>query len=416
MLDLVVWGLYAVVLYISFFLLLVFLEKGSLKEEVEWPDEWPSVSVIIPAYNEGDTIGMTIESVDAVEYPDYEIIVVNDGSEDNTREVAEKYEEEGVITLINQENQGKGAALNTGLEEADGKLFACVDADSKLMENSLKNIVADLEEDMGGIASAMKVYEPENLLQKMQWVEYMVGIFLRNIMGLVNAIHVTPGPLSIYRTSLVEKLGGFDEDSLVEDQEICFRMQDDQWRVGHSRKGEVYTVAPATLKEFYHQRYRWYRGSLETIIDYKHMFLNPKYGDFGLFGMPSKVAQAFLSILGLFLMSYYVLDPVYSFARDFAVLGFQAVNISLQGLTLQRVFEAIYWWAISQRFISLVLLGSVFMFSIFMAYLSAIHTEEEVFEYGYIGPLTYFFWYVFFIGFMWLVVVIDTVRKGERKW
>lgn len=414
MLDLVVWGLYAVVLYISFFLLLVFLEKGGLKEGVEWRDEWPSVSVIIPAFNEEETIGMTIESVDSVDYPDYEIIVVNDGSTDGTLEEAEKYEDR--VTLIDQENQGKGGALNAGLEEADGELFACVDADSRLTRNSLKNIVSDLDNDMGGIASAMKVHSPDNLLQKMQWVEYMVGIFLRNIMGLVNAIHVTPGPLSIYRTSLVEDLGGFDEDSLVEDQEICFRMQDNQWRVGHSRKGEVYTVAPKNLREFYHQRYRWYRGSLETIIDYRHMFLNPKYGDFGLFGMPTKIAQAFLSILGLFLMSYYVLNPIYSFARDFAVLGLNAINVSLQGITLERIVEAIYWWLISQRFISLVLLGSVFLFSVFMAYLSAIHTEEDVFGYGYLAPITYFFWYVFFIGFMWMVVVIDTVRKGERRW
>lgn len=416
--DLLVWGLYSAVLYISFFLLLVFLEKGGLKPEIEWLDEWPSVSLVIPAYNEEDTIGMTIESAADIEYPEdkYEIIVVDDGSEDRTGEIASKYENEEIITLIQQENKGKGAALNAGLKEAEGEFFGCVDADSRLSETSLKNIMSDFEEDMGGIASAMKVHEPKNLLQKVQWLEYMVGIFMRNIMGAVNAIHVTPGPLSIYRKEVLDDVGGFDNSSRVEDQEVCFRFQDNNYRVGHSRKGEVYTVAPPTVKAFFNQRYRWYRGSLETLIQYKHMFLNPKYGDFGMFSMPTKIAQGVLSILGLGLMTYYIINPLWAFAGDFAVLGFQKFAIDLSTLTVENFVSNFYWWIISQRFLSLILLGSVFLFSLFMAYLASIHTEEKLFEYGKLPPFIYFLWYVFFIGFMWLIVIIYVILGRDKKW
>ena len=123
MLTLIVWALYAAVLFISFFLLIVLLEHGGIKKEVEFRDEWPELTLIIPAYNEEETIQMTIESILDAEYPDekLELIVVNDGSEDNTAEEVEPYTDQ--LTLINQENQGKGAALNTGLEQVETELF-----------------------------------------------------------------------------------------------------------------------------------------------------------------------------------------------------------------------------------------------------------------------------------------------------
>ncbi len=418
MLRQLIWVIYAVILYISFFLLLVFLEEGRLRQDPDWPEKWPSVSLIIPAYNEEDTIGMTIESVDGIEYPEekYDIIVVNDGSEDQTREIVEEYSEEHDITVINQENQGKGAALNTGLAEAEGDLVACVDADSRLDKHSVKNIVADMDDKKAGIASAMKVYQPGNLLQRLQWVEYMVGIFLRNVMGLIDSIHVTPGPLSIYRREILEDVGGFDEDSLVEDQEICFRFQEQHWEVGHSRKGEVHTVAPATLKELYNQRYRWYRGSLENILKYKHMMMNPEYGDFGIFAVPSKLAQGFLSIAGLSLLSYLLLKPLYSFVLDFLAVGLDAITLNLDEITVEGIFSGFYWSVISFDVVTWMLLGSLFFLSIFVSYLSAIHTEEKLFEHGYIPVIIYVFWYFLFIGLMWAKVTVDFLLRREGRW
>lgn len=419
MLEFIVWGLYAVVLFITIFLLIVLLDDGHIISEIEWLDEWPKASLVIPAYNEEGSIAMTIESALAIEYPrdKLEIIVVNDGSNDNTKKETEPYSEEyDIVELINQENQGKGAALNTGLERANGKYLACVDADSKLEENSLKNIVSEFDEDTGAVASAMKVYEPKSFLQKLQWLEYMVGIFLRNVMSIINAIHVTPGPLSIYRKKVVEDLGGFDEKSLVEDQEICFRLQKNNWGVKHSRKGEVHTIAPKTLKAFYNQRLRWYRGSIENIIKYKEMILNKAYGDFGMFALPTKLLQGILSILAMIIIIYYILQPLKGFIENLMLLGWQGYYIALTQITISSLFTSIYWFLISWRVMTVFLIFSMFFVSLITAYMAAIHTEENLFEYGILPTIVYLFWYVLFVGFMWLATLIDIIRNPEGAW
>jgi cellulose synthase/poly-beta-1,6-N-acetylglucosamine synthase-like glycosyltransferase len=420
MLTVLVWMLYAAVLFISFFLMIVLLEHGGIKKPVEWLAEWPSLTLIIPAYNEEETIQMTIESVLDAEYPEdkLDVIVVNDGSEDNTAEKVEPYTDK--VELINQENQGKGAALNKGLEEVETELFGCVDADSRLDEKSLKNIVSELDEDAGGIASAMKVYQPQNLLQKLQWAEYLMGIFLRNIMAFIDSIHVTPGPLSIYRSEPVKKLGGFDEDSMVEDQEICFKLQDNGWKISHSRRGEVYTVAPKTVKEFYNQRYRWYKGALQNIVKYKHMILNREYGDFGMFSIPTKIAQSALSIAALFIMSYYLVKPIFEFGQSVMRIGVEAYITALEMFTLSDLADTVYWGVMSIDLVSITLLLSLLLLTFILYFMTTQHTGEDMFAQGVIPILIYIFWYFLFVGAIWLIVYIDSIKDhftpGETEW
>ncbi|MFQ3308323.1 MAG: biofilm PGA synthesis N-glycosyltransferase PgaC [Candidatus Nanohaloarchaea archaeon] len=420
MLTAIVWVLYAAVLFISFFLLIVLLEHGGIKKPVEWLDEWPKLTLIIPAYNEEETIQMTIESILAADYPSdkLNIIVVNDGSQDETAEKVEPYTDR--VDLINQENQGKGAALNTGLDKVETELFGCVDADSRLKDDSLKNIVSELEEGSGGIASAMKVYQPQNMLQKLQWVEYLMGIFLRNIMSFIDSIHVTPGPLSIYRTEPVKELGGFDEDSIVEDQEICFKLQNNGWDISHSRRGEVFTVAPETVREFYDQRYRWYKGALQNIVKYKHMIFNREYGDFGMFSIPTKIAQSILSVTALFIISYYILDPVYNLFLSVNRIGIEAYLTALEMLSVSEVITTLYWILVSIDVVSITLLGSLVFLTFILYFMTIQHTEEDMFAQGLLPMLIYIFWYFLFVGAIWLIVYIDSIKdhltKGETEW
>lgn len=417
-----VWTIYIIVLFISFFLLIVFLENGGIRDPVEYPEKWPKVTITIPAYNEEETISDTIQSALQTEYPESkkEIIVVNDGSQDQTQKEAQKHTEKENVRLINQENQGKGAALNTGLEKAEGKIFACLDADSYLADDSLKNIVAELGEDEEGLASAMKVHKPQNFLQKLQWVEYLVGIFMRNIMDDINSIHVTPGPLSIYRTDKLREVDGFDNSSLVEDQEICFRFQENHWKVGHSRKGDSLTVAPETWKQFYNQRLRWYKGSIENIFKYKNMMLNSKYGDFGMFAVPTKLVQGVASIAGMFIISYYFLEPFFSFLRDFMVIGTDAIDLSMSEITIPFIINTIQWFVLGLEWITITFLATLIFFSIFLFYIAALHTEEKPLEQGILAPAIYMFWYFIVIGFMWLVsfvsITLDIILDREKRW
>lgn len=418
MIQPMLWILYGVTIYVTVFILLVFLDGGKLRPEVEWLEEWPSISLVIPAYNEEDSIGMTIESCLGVNYPreKLEVIVVDDGSTDKTEERALEYEDNELVKVITQENKGKGGALNTGLEEASGEFMACVDADSRIMEESLKNIVSQFDDDTAAIASAMKVHDPQNMVQKIQWFEYMVGIFHRSIMSIINAIHVTPGPLSVYRRHVIDEVGGFDEDSLVEDQEICFRLQKYQWKVRSSRKGEVYTITPATFRDLYNQRKRWYRGSLENIIKYKEMMFNPKYGDFAYFGLPSKLVAGGLSIATLFLILYFTLTPIFDMLHNLSQLGLDYFNPLFAGFSLSRAIYNAYWGIISVRYINVLMILAMFIVSGFLAYLAAKHTDENVLEQGLVPTFIYLAWYVLFVGFMWLVVVVEMILDIDTTW
>lgn len=418
MIELMLWLLYGATLFVTVFILLVFIDSGELKPEVKWLEEWPTISLVIPAYNEEESIGMTIESCLNVNYPRelLEVIVVDDGSTDRTEERAREYEDKGSVTVISQENQGKGGALNTGLERATGKFLACVDADSRIMSDSLKNMVSQFDEDTAAIASAMKVHNPQSRVQKIQWVEYMVGIFHRSVMSAINSIHVTPGPLSVYRRQVIEDVGGFDEESLVEDQEICFRLQKHHWKVLSSRKGEVHTIAPATMKSLYYQRKRWYRGSIENIIKYREMLLNSEYGEFGYFALPSKLVAGGLSIATLFLITYFVFTPILDLMYNVSQVGFSALNPFTAGISLSQALNMAYWNIVSIRYINVLLILSMFVVTGFLVYLASLHTEEKVLEQGILSTFIYLAWYVLFVGFVWLVVIIEMIFDRDARW
>lgn len=418
MMDVLLWLLYGATIYVTVFLLLVFLEGGELKPEVEWLEKWPSITLVIPAYNEEESIGMTIESCLSVDYPrdKMEVIVVDDGSTDKTEERAREYEENDVVTVISQKNKGKGGALNTGLENASGKFMACVDADSRIMETSLKNMVSQFDQDTAAVASAMKAYEPSNMVQKVQWFEYIVGIFTRSIMSIINAIHVTPGPLSVYRREVLEEVGGFDEESLVEDQEICFRLQKNQWKVKSSRKGEVYTIVPQNFKELYHQRKRWYRGSIENLIKYREMMFNSDYGDFGYFGLTSKVLTGVLSMMAVLIITYVTALPIYNILHNIYNVGIMNIISGASSLSLGMLLDKAYWAVISMRFTSILMIATMFVVSASMAYMAAQHTEEKVLKQGIVPTFIYLAWYVLFVGFMYIVVSLEMIFDIEAKW
>ncbi|QKQ98391.1 glycosyltransferase [Candidatus Nanohaloarchaea archaeon] len=416
MLEPVMWVLYAIVLYITFFLLVTLFDKGHIKPDRKGINEYPSLSLIIPAYNEEETIAMTIDSALDINYPrdKYDIIVVNDGSTDSTLEEAKKFEENENVTIIDKENGGKGSALNAGVRESDSEVVACVDADSILQEDSLKHMVAEMGDEYAGVASAMKVYRPDNMLQKLQWVEYIVGIFTRNIMGLMNAIHVTPGPLSVYDREKIIEVGMFDEDSLVEDQEICFRLQEEHYKIGHASHAEVYTVAPSTWEEFKAQRYRWYRGSLETAIQYKHMLFNRDYGDLGMFAVPAKLAQTFLSLVVLFITLYMFGRPLVEFLVEFAKIGWYVFQF--EPLTLSSLANQIYWSLISIRYTTFFFIAALFGTSITMAYFASKHTKENLLKQGILPVAAYLGFFVFINGYLWLKVIVSMLKGTERTW
>jgi cellulose synthase/poly-beta-1,6-N-acetylglucosamine synthase-like glycosyltransferase len=289
---------------VVFYFILLFTYRKNYDEEPPIDEDWtPYVSIIVPAYNEEKYISKCLEMLLNIDYPKerLEIIVINDGSTDNTEKEARKFEKYGV-KVYTQKNAGKGAALNHGLRIARGEFIVTMDADSYVTPGTLRQLLAFFKEDekVMAVTPAIKIRPSKNLLVELQRIEYLMIIFSRKLLSFIDAVPVTPGPFSVFRASVFKEVGGFDENNLVEDQEIALRIQKHNYKIKSSVKAEVYTEPPDNLNDLLKQRIRWQRGGIRNYWKYKHM-ITPEYGDFGLFFIPLNfiTLAAFFVVLGL---------------------------------------------------------------------------------------------------------------------
>ena len=286
-------------LYYQIFLLVTFFEKEEEDSEEKEVYE-PTVTIVVPCFNEVRTIAKTVTSLLKLNYPKEKLslIVIDDGSTDGTFAEASKLISLGDIQVLQQENSGKYVALNKGIRLAQSEIVGCLDADSTVHPDTLhKMLPYFLRTKVVAVTPAMKVHEPKTLLQKMQNAEYNIGIFLKKIMGKLDAIHVTPGPFSLFKRSIFEEIGYFKHAHNTEDMEIAFRIQHHRYRIANCPQGYVYTVTPPTFKKLYKQRVRWTYGFLKNVLDYRHMFFNRKYGNIGTLTLPFAVISIILAFL-----------------------------------------------------------------------------------------------------------------------
>ncbi|RLE83425.1 MAG: glycosyl transferase, partial [Thermoprotei archaeon] len=240
---------------------------------------YPSLTVIVPAYNEEKVIARTIEALLDAEYPDKEIIVVDDGSTDGTLNIALRYEKLGV-KVLHKENGGKYSALNYGLRAARGDIVVVVDADTIVGRKALKAMAMKFREpDVAAVCGNIKVLNRVNWLTKCQALEYVLGInIVRRALSNFGAVPVVPGSLGAFRRSVLETVGFYDKDTVVEDFDVTIKVLKAGRSIQASSEALAYTEAPQTFRDFYKQRMRWYGGNLQTIIKHKDALFNPRYG------------------------------------------------------------------------------------------------------------------------------------------
>ena len=251
--TIILWTAYGISLYFIVFWLLVYLDKGSEDNHLENLSDFPLVSVAIPAYNEESTLKATVESVQQLDYPQdrLEIIIVDDHSKDNTLKIAKELESSRVKVIHQPVNSGKGAALNTALKNSSGEFFAVLDADSFIEANALKEMLPEFKNsNVGAVIPRIYVRSKHNFLLKIQWFEYVIAFFYRKLMAHIDAIHVTPGPFSVYRKELLEEIGGFDANrkNLTEDLEMAFQIQKRNYKIIQKFSVSASTMAPPKLK------------------------------------------------------------------------------------------------------------------------------------------------------------------------
>lgn len=242
------------------------------------PSTWPKISVLVPAYNEEKVIETTIKSLLATDYPDKEIIVIDDGSKDDTLGIASQYKDR--IKVIHKENGGKASALNQGLLYVTGDIVTIVDADTIIGHSSLKHIARSMaEENVAAVAGNVKIRNKVNWLTWCQSLEYLSGIqIMRRGLDYFGAITIVPGALGAFRKKKLEEAGSYHKETLVEDFDATMKVLRSGMIVNGSNKSTAYTQAPQSIVDFYKQRKRWYRGNLQVLRRHSDILLNPRFG------------------------------------------------------------------------------------------------------------------------------------------
>jgi len=263
-------------------MLMVPLSLYSKHKEDQTPPtlEHKFISIIIPAYNEEKVIARTIESTMEIDYPQKEIIVVDDGSKDNTLRIAKSYEQD-MVKVLHKENGGKASALNYGLTFARGEFIAVLDADTIVGKNSLKEIAKIFahEKHIAAVAGNIKVRNKTNLITWCQALEYVAGLQIaRRAFDMFGAITIVPGALGCFKKSALRDAGGYDKETIVEDFDATVKILKSGMIVKGTTKSTAYTEAPKSIIDFYKQRKRWYRGNLQVLFKHRDALVNPRFG------------------------------------------------------------------------------------------------------------------------------------------
>ncbi len=275
-------------------------------EKIELPD-YPGVTITIPAYNESHNIEKTVKSLLELDYPMDKLFIniVDDGSTDDTWQIMQQYKDVPNIKLFTKENGGKFSANNLGLENSHTPFVGCLDSDSMVHPQSLKRIMTYFfSPDVMAVAPTIVTHEPKTIVQRAQAVEYDFSIFVKKMLAFVDAIHVTPGPFSIFRKAVFDKIGPYRHAYMTEDQEIALRMKQNHMKIEHAPDAYVYTIAPPTVGGLYRQRIRWLYGFFKNVFDYRHLLFRRQYGNIGFITLPSGIVSA-LSVVFLFLFTIY---------------------------------------------------------------------------------------------------------------
>ena len=294
------------------------------------PGEYqPSVTVIIPAYNEERVIETSVRRVLESPYPRLEVIVADDGSRDATSAiVAKAFADEPRVRLMTLANGGKASALNRALAHASGEIVVALDADTQFERECIARLVRWFaDERIGAVAGNAKVGNRVNLVTRWQAIEYVTAQNVeRRALARFDAITVVPGAVGAWRRTALDAVGGYPEDTLAEDQDLTIAIQRKGWKVAYDEQAVAWTEAPENFGALAKQRFRWSFGTLQCLWKHRAVLRERQPGGLAFVGMP----QAWL-----FQIAFAVVSPLIDLAL--------AVSI---GGTLLRVYE--HGWAQTQ--------------------------------------------------------------------
>lgn len=321
-------------------------------------DAAPPVSIIVPAYNEAATIADSLRSLLALEYPDFRVVVVNDGSTDTTLQVLieafgleakpierispldhaplrglYRSQRHANLVVLDKANSGKADALNAGLGQVTTELFCAVDADSLLEADGLLRVVQPFIEDpervvaVGGTVRVANgcgvragrvrsVALPKKLLPMLQTVEYLRAFMMARLAwGRLGCLMIVSGAFGLFRRDVVIELGGYSTKTVGEDLELVIRLHRHAREAGRDYRIEFvpepvcWTQVPETLSVLARQRQRWQRGALESFFTHQDMLIKRRYGRVGRLGLGHilllDVVTPIIEVIGYILLPFF---------------------------------------------------------------------------------------------------------------
>lgn len=329
------------------------------KRRKRYPAFDGKVTILIPAYNEEENIRSTIESTLRSFYQKREVIVINDGSTDSTKQVVEETiaaHPKSTISLLSVENGGKARALTLGAQKARGDVLVILDADAVLDAEAVSLMVRHFSDPkIGAVAGKVYTTSQRTLLDRFQALEYAVGQNIdKRAMGNVNAVGVVPGPAGAWRRSLVLEAGGFPQDTLVEDQDMTLTVLRMGYQIRYEPRALAYTETPHTIRNFLAQRFRWVYGTVQCFWKHKGVFIEQPRSVMSLIIMPNTLLFSILLPL-----TYPLVDTVLIGSLFFGVwqnvllpvLVFTGVDMlyAMWGLSGEKRQKGLLWFVPLQR-------------------------------------------------------------------
>jgi cellulose synthase/poly-beta-1,6-N-acetylglucosamine synthase-like glycosyltransferase/spore germination protein YaaH/peptidoglycan/xylan/chitin deacetylase (PgdA/CDA1 family) len=254
------------------------------------PEPLPGVTVLIPAHNEEGVIIQTVTSVLASDYPRMHVIVVNDGSTDDTRMLLDShFGDDPRVQILHQVNRGKAAALNNALSHAQTEIVVTIDADTEVESDAIRQLLRHFSDPQtGAVAGNVKVGNRSRWLTRWQALEYITSQNMeKRAFDLLNCITVVPGALGAWRKQAIEAAGGITADTVAEDADLTVAIRRLGWRVSYEESAVAWTEAPETAGALIRQRFRWTFGTLQSFWKHRDTLFRPKYGTLGCIALPN---------------------------------------------------------------------------------------------------------------------------------
>ncbi|MDH3290236.1 MAG: glycosyltransferase family 2 protein [Gemmatimonadota bacterium] len=389
--------IFLAILFVRYFSLLWFaflqlLEKTMQPQRKEV--SLPPVSVIVPAYNEGAVLESAIDALLRIDYPTFEIIVVDDGSSDDTLAVAQRWEGQhgGVeVRAFTKANGGKATALNTGIAQARYAFVLCMDADSAIAPDTLREAMPHFgDPSVGAVAGNVKVVNRVNLLTRLQALEYIEGLNMpRRAQGFIAAVNIVPGPVGLFRIEALQEVGGYDNDTFAEDADLTLKLITAGWKIVYEENAIAWTQAPTRVLDLVQQRYRWTRGILQAIRKRKRILVQP-FPDFPLWmsGMEMAFEGVLWPVLNVYGHLFFALVALLYGMGELLLYWWIL-------LTLLDLVAALITVAMEEESLSLVPLAVIyrFFFILFLDVTKTFAAVEEAFrlgmEWGKLRRITY---------------------------